>query len=298
VRRLAVLGFGAHPAVISGGGSAMTTPFRSTSLLEGLRALAPELELEHVSGPEASPDRLVYAQSRFECGRGPGLWAEYFDNNDLTGAPACERLDEHVDFFWGRNQPAPEIKVRQYSIRWTGSLRPEHTGTHVFHSRCRNGHYRIRVGGQVIIDTWQRERNGLHTAELELEAGRGYDVSIEWRKTRMSGNMKFGYRFVDGSVPGLAECVAAARRADAAVLAVGFDAITESEGYDRDFRLHAGLEKLLAAVAEAQPNTVVVLTAGGNLDMSGWIERVRAVLHAWYPGQAGARPWPRSCSVA
>jgi beta-glucosidase len=289
VRRLALLGFGAHPAVISGGGSAMTTPFRSTSLLEGLRALAPELEIEHESGPEASPDRLVYAQSRFECSRGPGLWAEYFDNNELAGAPASERLDEHVDFFWGRNQPTPEIRVRQYSIRWTGALRPERTGTHVFYSRCRNGHYRIRVGDQVIIDTWQRERNGLHSAELSLEAGRRYDVSIEWRKTRMSGNMKFGYRFVDGSVPGLSECVAAARRADVAVLAVGFDAITESEGYDRDFRLHAGLERLLVAVAEAQPNTVVVLTAGGNLDMSGWVDRVRAVLHAWYPGQAGGQ---------
>ncbi|HVZ30953.1 MAG TPA: glycoside hydrolase family 3 N-terminal domain-containing protein, partial [Polyangiaceae bacterium] len=47
--RLAVLGFGAHPALISGGGSAYTPPFRTTSVLEGLRALAPELEIEHVS---------------------------------------------------------------------------------------------------------------------------------------------------------------------------------------------------------------------------------------------------------
>jgi beta-glucosidase len=183
----------------------------------------------------------------------------------------------------------PELTVRQYSIRWSGTLRPERSGTHVFYSRCRNGHYRIRVGGQIIIDTWARERNGLHSAELQLEAGRSYEVAIEWRKTRMSGNMKFGYQFVDGTVPGLAECVAAARRADAAVLAVGFDPITESEGYDRDFRLHAGLEKLLAAVTAAQPNTVVVLTAGGNLDMSGWIDNARGVLHAWYPGQAGGQ---------
>jgi beta-glucosidase len=145
------------------------------------------------------------------------------------------------------------------------------------------------VGSPIIIDTWERERNGLHSAELHLTAGHSYEVSIEWRKTRMSGNMKFGYQFVDGTVPGLAECVAAARRADAAVLAVGFDPITESEGYDRDFRLHAGLEKLLAAVTAAQPNTVVVLTAGGNLDMTGWIDQARGVLHAWYPGQAGGQ---------
>jgi beta-glucosidase len=289
VRRLAVLGFGAHPGVISGGGSAYTTPYHGTSLLEGLRALAPELEIEHVSGPEASPDRLVYAQSRFECSAGAGLWAEYFNNNDLAGQPAASRVDAHVDFFWGRNQPMPELTVRQYSIRWSGALRAEHTGRHVFYSRCRNGHYRIKVGERVIIDTWQRERNGLHSAEVELEAGRRYEVLIEWRKTRMSGNMKFGYRFLDGKVEGLEECVAAARRADAAVLSVGFDMITESEGYDRDFRLHEGLERLIAAVAEAQPNTVLVLTAGGNLDMSGWGERVRALLHAWYPGQAGGQ---------
>ncbi|MEY4547482.1 MAG: hypothetical protein RL685_3677 [Pseudomonadota bacterium] len=289
LRKLAVLGFGSHPALISGGGSAYTPPFRTTSLLEGLRTLAPELQLEHVSGPEASPDRLVYEQSSFECSGGAGLWGEYFNNNELAGEPVKRRLDEHVNFFWGRNQPMPELTVRQYSIRWSGALRPQHSGTHVFYSRCRNGHYRIRIGEQVIIDTWARERNGLHSAELQLEAGRSYAVSIEWRKTRMSGNMKFGYHFVDGSVPGLEECVAAARNADAAVLAVGFDPITESEGYDRDFRLHSGLEKLLAAVTAAQPNTVVVLTAGGNLDMSGWIDRARGVLHAWYPGQAGGQ---------
>jgi beta-glucosidase len=33
----------------------------------------------------------------------------------------------------------------------------------------------------------------------------------------------------------------------------------------------------------------VALTAGGNLDMSRWIERVRGVLHAFYPGQAGGQ---------
>ncbi len=32
---------------------------------------------------------------------------------------------------------------------------------------------------------------------------------------------------------------------------------------------------------------IVVLTAGGNVDMSRWIGNVPAVLHAWYPGQEG-----------
>lgn len=289
-RSLAVLGFGAHPAVISGGGSAYAPPWRATSILDGLReATRGQIEILHAPGPEASPDREVYRQSVFECDRGAGLWGEYFDNNDLSGAPVASRLDPHVDFFWGKQKPVPEISVRQYSIRWSGAIVPRESGRHLFYSRCRNGHYRILVEGRPIIDTWERERNGMHRAELTLEAGRRYPVLIEWRKTRVSGNMKFGWRHAGGPVPGLAECVQAAERADAAVLCVGFDAITESEGYDREFRMGEELEQLVLAVASAQPNTAVVLTAGGNVDMSAWIDRVRAVLHAWYPGQAGGR---------
>jgi beta-glucosidase len=289
VRSLAVVGFGAHPAVISGGGSAYAPPYHSTSILDGLRIVCPDLALLHAPGPPAGTDGEVYAESVFECERGAGLWGEYYDNNWLEGQPAAARLDSHVDFFWGKAKPCPEITVRQYSIRWRGSLCPKQTGVHGFYSRCRNGHYRISIDGQPIIDTWEREQNGMHRAELPLEAGRRYAVLIEWRKTRVSGNMKFGWRYEDGRVPGLDECVDAARRADAAVVCVGFDPITESEGYDREFRMSVALEKLIVAVAEVQPNSVVVLTAGGNVDMSSWLDRARGVLHAWYPGQAGGQ---------
>jgi beta-glucosidase len=34
-------------------------------------------------------------------------------------------------------------------------------------------------------------------------------------------------------------------------------------------------------------NMIVVITAGGNVDMPTWIDQVPAVLHAWYPGQEG-----------
>src|ERR1700680_4855985 len=37
----------------------------------------------------------------------------------------------------------------------------------------------------------------------------------------------------------------------------------------------------------ASSNTIVVLTAGGNVDMTQWIDNVPAILRAWYPGQEG-----------
>jgi beta-glucosidase len=40
-------------------------------------------------------------------------------------------------------------------------------------------------------------------------------------------------------------------------------------------------------VSRVNKRTIVVLTAGGNVSMSGWLNDVAGLLHAWYPGQEG-----------
>ncbi len=85
----------------------------------------------------------------------------------------------------------------------------------------------------------------------------------------------------------LAQAVEAAKRADVVLLCVGFDPRTESEGHDRTFALPPGQDDLIKAVVAANKRTIVVLTAGGNVEMQGWIDATPALLHAWYPGQEG-----------
>ena len=86
----------------------------------------------------------------------------------------------------------------------------------------------------------------------------------------------------------LSEAVATARVAEVAVLMLGQPEAAESEGLDReDLTLPAAQIEVLKAVAEANPRTVVVLSAGGVLEMP-WIGHARAVLHAHLSGQAGA----------
>ncbi|MFF1528019.1 glycoside hydrolase family 3 C-terminal domain-containing protein [Cellulomonas sp. NPDC058312] len=85
-----------------------------------------------------------------------------------------------------------------------------------------------------------------------------------------------------------AEAVAAARGADVALLFLGLDEIAESEGLDREhLRLHAAQTELLAAVAEVNPHVVVVLSAGGVVEMP-WLAQTRALVHGYLAGQAGA----------
>jgi beta-glucosidase len=81
--------------------------------------------------------------------------------------------------------------------------------------------------------------------------------------------------------------VAMAAKANVAVLSVGFDPTTEFEGWDRTFHLPLGQEELIEKVTAVNPNTIVVLQGGGNVDMARWLDKVQAILHAWYPGQEG-----------
>jgi beta-glucosidase len=85
------------------------------------------------------------------------------------------------------------------------------------------------------------------------------------------------------------EAVTLAKQADVAVVCVGFNRRSEAEGRDRTFELPAGQTNLIRAVAAANPRTIVVINAGGGVAWAGWLEKVPAVLHAWYPGQEGGR---------
>ena len=77
-----------------------------------------------------------------------------------------------------------------------------------------------------------------------------------------------------------------AYRADVAVLCVGTDKTVEGEGFDRtSLRLSRVQEDLILETAKVNKNVVVVLYAGAPVDMSPWIDKVRAVLLAGYAGE-------------
>lgn len=79
----------------------------------------------------------------------------------------------------------------------------------------------------------------------------------------------------------------AARLAAGAATAIVFVDQWMTETRDaRDLALPGAQDELVAAVAAANPRTIVVLETGGPVLMP-WLGRVAAVLEAWYPGQKG-----------
>jgi len=75
--------------------------------------------------------------------------------------------------------------------------------------------------------------------------------------------------------------VAAASRAQVAIVMVGDQ---DTEGRDQSLELPAAQNQLIAAVAKANPKTIVVLKSGSAILMP-WLNDVSAVLEAWYPGE-------------
>lgn len=85
----------------------------------------------------------------------------------------------------------------------------------------------------------------------------------------------------------IAEAVRVAATADVALVFAGVPEICESEGFDRDhLSLPEGHDRLIEAIAQAHPRTVVVLMNGSAVAMP-WVEKVPAILDAWLGGQAG-----------
>ncbi|KAG6865876.1 hypothetical protein C0991_010957 [Blastosporella zonata] len=78
--------------------------------------------------------------------------------------------------------------------------------------------------------------------------------------------------------------VSLAARSDAVLYVGGLSPEWESEGFDRPTLQMPGLQdEVIQRLAEANPNTIVVIQAGSAVSMP-WVDSVAGVLQAWYLG--------------
>lgn len=285
LKTIAVIGPDAYPAVVSGGGSAESKPFNAVSYLEGIsNRLGPKGKVLYaVDVPDLDE---VFESSEFVIAPGgeAGLKGEYFSNEELKGPPALVRTDKHVHFDWGEGSFATGEPVDHFSIRWTGYFIPKESGDYKFFTSADDG-ARLYVGDQIAIDDWQPQSQTLYTAARHLEGGQAYKIRLEYFESVGSAIVGFGVTRAEAFIGRQTKALAA--KADAVIICVGFDPKTEGEGFDRPFQLPGGQDELIRQISAVNKNVVVVLTAGGNVDMTRWIENVPAILHAWYPGQEG-----------
>ena len=80
-----------------------------------------------------------------------------------------------------------------------------------------------------------------------------------------------------------------AGKADIVLMYLGLDEIAESEGLDRStLSLPQCQIDALKAVSAANPNVIIVMSAGSAVEMP-WLSQCRALVHGYLSGQGGAR---------
>lgn len=290
VERVAVIGPHGDHLETGGGGSSSVTPLVDTSPVDELAARLPDAEVTYDIG------------CRLDLGHSPmsprllsdGLALTYFASDD-DDADILGQETAYQPRFVAFGDPAPGVPVRSLTMRAEGTLTPDHTGDWTI-GMANTGDARLLLDGDVLVDNIGVESGttfyGLgcdpRFADVALEAGRRYQVTIELGSNGVPAAGFELYATAPETAGDLDRAVAAAAESDVAIVVVGANPQAESEGHDRrDLRLLGGQDELVAAVAAANPNTVVVLNAGSPVEMP-WIDDVAAVLNVWYPGEEGA----------
>ena len=287
LKTVAVFGPDAYPAVVGGGGSSLTKPFNAVTYLEGIsNYLGTEVKVLYEVNHPPLEEAFGNAEFVTEPNGEPGLRGEYFNNQELEGSPSLTRTDRHIDFKWGEGSYSADGPVDHFSVRWTGYFIPKKTGDYNFYSSADDG-VRLYLNDQKVIDDWQRHGETLDTYTTHLESGRAYKIRFEYFEAVGTATTGFGVVSAEASIG--RETKALAAKADIAIVCVGFAPSLETEGADRTFALPGGQDELIRQVTSVNKNTIVVITAGGNVDMTQWIDAVPVILHAWYPGQEGGR---------
>ncbi len=285
VKTIAVLGPNSYPAVPGGGGSSQTTPFNAVSFMEGISNYlgANARVLYAVDKP---PLNEVFQRQQFVTAPGgePGLKGEYFNNQDLEGSPTLIRTDRLVAFNWGEGSYSSDGPVDHFSARWIGYFIPQATDDYKFYTSADDG-VRLFIDDEQVINDWQRHAETLNSCTRHLEGGHAYKIRLEYFEAVGSASVSLGVasarEFVGRDTKGVAA------KADVAIVCVGFDASSESEGSDRTFQLPTGQDELIRQIGSVNKNTIVVITSGGSVDMTQWIDRIPGAIEAWYPGQEG-----------
>ncbi|CAE8686472.1 unnamed protein product [Polarella glacialis] len=200
-----------------------------------------------------------------------------------------------------RNPVRPKSR-EPWSARLVTRLIAAEAGRYEFGLGC-SGRARLRVNGRLLLaepqddETRRRVEQDIlaplpeKRAELILEAGETLELEVDWIPDRLRAQLMIGCRrrdWVDESEM-RHRAVAAAKLADAVVVVVGTDEVIETEGKDQDsMDLPVAVVKLIEELIAANPRTVVCLNAGSPKNLCPWVDKVGAVVSAWFGGQEGA----------
>jgi beta-glucosidase len=282
VHSVAVIGDAAvHPQTAAGGSAVVLPSAPVVTPLAGITARAGSgATVTFAPGTLGVGALPAVPSSAF----GAGLSATYYSTSDLSGPPLATETVPNLDI---TGAPAAVGSAPIWSARYTGTITAPAGGDYRF-SLSAGGIVRVWIDGRSVVGfTPMREptRDGVirlaagsHSIRVDVKPFQATLVTVD--AFAVTPGLHLGWQPRENEL--VEQAAATARAADVAVVVV---TAPSSEGMDRStLALPADQDRLIAAVAAANPRTVVVLNTSGAVTMP-WLHKVRAVVEVWYGGQ-------------
>ena len=264
--------------IVTGGGSGFVTPLMACSVAEGMQNIDKKIKSTHLPVAKYELPGVVYADKALTK---QGIDAEYYTNIKLEGTPAHKFISDKVTI--NENVFGAHNDMVGVSTRHTFYYKADADKLYSFTLNSNDGH-RMYLNGKKVMDKWGRDSNQSSYMLLEFKAGEVYEFVVE--HVNRGGSINVGTIFQPAIVEDEAT-VKALSEAECVVVCLGHNNFTEKENSDRTFELPQGQLDYLNMVLKYNKNVVVVLNGGGGIEMAPWMNEVKAVLMAWYPGQQG-----------
>ena len=267
--------------IVTGGGSGFVTPLISYSVAQGMGEIDKKIKSTFV--PMMADSKpvpgVVYADKAMTQ---KGIAAEYYTNAELEGKPAHSFITDRVGI--KENVFGAHNDMINVSTRHTFYYKPAKDEVYEFTVNTNDG-YRCFVNDKLVMrDRWHKDSNQEGYMELEMKAGQTYKFELQHQNVGGSINaeMAFELPFVEDN-----SMTKTIKEAECVVVCLGHSKLSEKENSDRTFGLPRGQVEYLESILKHNQNVVVVLNGGGAIEMAPWMDKVKAILMAWYPGQQG-----------
>ena len=130
----------------------------------------------------------------------PGLKAEFFTNEDLSGAPAFTRTDAAIDFNWSQTSPAPDFPRTHFSARWSGTIEVPAAAGDVTLSTVEDDGARVWIDGRLAIDAWGGHDSATSEATAVLTAGVPHQIRVEYLQMEYNALIKLQWHSAKSSL--------------------------------------------------------------------------------------------------
>ena len=267
--------------IVTGGGSGFVTPLISFSVADAMGTVNKKVKSTFVSMADSHKPTpgIVYADKEMTQ---KGILAEYYTNAELQGKPFQSFITDKVGI--DDNKFGAHNDMVNVSTRHTFYYKAEKDEVYHF-SVCTNDGYRCFVNDKpVMSNRWHKSSSQEGYMLLEMKAGEIYKFELQHQN--LSGSIYADMVFESATSQEVSNADVI-KAADCVVVCLGHSNRTEKENYDRTFELPRGQVEYLRAILKHNQNVVVVLNGGGAIEMASWMNDVKAVLMAWYPGQQG-----------